>query len=159
MGTNPARPDRVGEALALLVDELLDRVDRHPAGHLARGRRQRVDLRLSLPLGHDADARAEVADELSRALDAGIRGLVASKTVTRPGHAFCLRCAAADCEHSLPPRSRDVFLGYGPTGQPRFGDFGQLLLERKDPRIDRIYGERRELVALALGGRELNRSC
>lgn len=155
MSTRPGRSERVSEVVALLVDELLDRVDRHPAGHLARGRRQRVDVKLAVPLGGDADARTEVAEELSRALDAGIRALVASKTVTRPGHAFCLRCGASDCEHSLPVRSRDVFLSYGPTGQPRFGDFGQLLLERKDPRVDRVYGDRRELVSVVLSGREL----
>ncbi len=157
MSSRPTPSQRIGQALELLVEELLARVERHPAGHLARGRRQRVELRLSLPLGAEPAARTEVADELSSALDAGIRALVASRTVAQPGHAFCLRCAAAGCEHSLPARSREVFLGYGPTGQPRFGDFGQLLLDRKDPRVDRIYGERRELVAVRLDGRELSR--
>ncbi len=146
---------RLQQVARLLEEEARERILGHPAGHLARGRGQRIELRLALPIGGDEATRVEVAGDLGRALDAGIRSLVAARSLARPGHAYCLRCAAADCEHSSPVESREVFRGYGPTGQPRFGDFGQLLLERKDPRIEKLYAERRELVVVVLGGREL----
>lgn len=147
--------DRLARVAELLAAEARERIQRHPAGHLARGRGQRIDLRLALPITDDAGARVEVAAELARALDVGLRALVASRALARPGHAYCLRCSAADCEHASPSESREVFRGYGPTGQPRFGDFGQLLLERKDPRIEKLYADRRELVALVIGGHDL----
>ena len=50
--------------------------------------------------------------------------------VFRPGHAYCHRCKGAMCEHSEPPSSRHVFVGYAPTGAPRWTDFAQWCLDR-----------------------------
>ncbi len=99
---------------------------------------------------------AEAASALAEALDAEVSGLVAHGAAFRPGHLYCLRCGSAVCEHASPPDARSVFAGYGPTGQPRYLDLPQWLLERGDPRVDRLYsGGAKGLVAVISSGREL----
>ncbi len=141
------RADRLRAAVELLAAELGARVERHAAGHLVSGRRARVDLKLSLALRGDEASALEATAQLDRGLDAGIAALAAHRAAAKPGHAFCLRCSSADCEHAAPASSREVFASYGPTGLPRFIDLGQYFLERKDPRIDLVYGPHPGLAA------------
>ncbi len=56
-----------------------------------------------------------------------------------PGHLRCHWCSSSICEHSLPPNPRAVFVGYDPTGTPRWRDFASWVVERRDPRLDRLY--------------------
>ncbi len=49
-----------------------------------------------------------------------------------------------------------IFAGYGPSGLPCFLDFGQWLLERKHPQVDRLYRQPPELVTDVASGRELS---
>ena len=69
----------------------------------------------------------------------------------RPGHAWCHRCESLTCEHSRPSSSRHVFVGYTPTGLPRWEDFAQVCLERKHPRVDQLYDEPPALLTLVQG--------
>jgi hypothetical protein len=69
---------------------------------------------------------------------------------------FCLRCESSECEHSAPPDSRQVFIGYSANGVPRFQDFGQWLLERKHPGLDRVYRQPPQMVTAVVSGRELS---
>lgn len=137
--------ERLREALRLLLDHALDRADRHPHGHLLPPG-EAVELRLSLPLTPDEGALDALAGQLGEALDGGIDELLAHAAVFRPGHVLCLRCGQAECEHSAPPEPRQVFAGYGPTGTPRWVDFGQWLLDRHDPRVEQLYAEDGALV-------------
>ena len=67
------------------------------------------------------------------------------------------RCGGGDCAHAVPGGPREVFAGYGPTGLPRFADLGQFLLERGDPRVDRLFAEPPALLAHTVPGEDLAR--
>ncbi|MEE8523363.1 MAG: hypothetical protein V3T72_05485 [Thermoanaerobaculia bacterium] len=148
---------RALEALSAAVQE---RLARHPQGHLLQASRDEIELSLSVPLASADGLRDKVSresvDKAEAALNDELDAAISRRTAFRPGHVFCLRCSSADCEHSAPPSSRQIFAGYGPSGVPGFLDFGQWLLERKHPRVDRLYRRPPELVTDIASGRELS---
>lgn len=153
----PRRERPLNAALELLRSELKRRVERHPQGHLLVGFAEDLDLEIRLPppAGSADDRMGTAADTLSARIDEALEGLLAHRAAFRPGRVFCLRCNAADCVHSAPPESRQVFAGYGRTGLPRWLDLGQLLLERGDPRVDRLWGARASILAHTVPGDDL----
>lgn len=149
--------ERIERALRLLDEELRERLARHPQGHLLAGGREELDLPLALPPGVSAGRLAEEAERLDAEIARALEAALAHRAAFRPGRVFCLRCGGAGCEHSLPGGPREVFAGYGPSGLPRFLDFGQLLLERGDPRVDRLFGDAPALLAHTVAGADLVR--
>lgn len=128
--------DDLGRALAALRSEVRARVERHPWRQLLEQRLRSVEIRFDLdlaPNGGDSSV-------LDQALDDAVRRLLFDGAVLRPGAVPCLRCGSADCDHARPKESRQVFVGFGSTGIPRFEDLGQALLERRDENVDRLYG-------------------
>lgn len=155
--TPPSEPvsERLREALRLLAAEVEARIARHPGGHQVAGRGASLAVALRIP-SDLRDGRLEPAvRSADEALDDALGDLVRERSVFRPGRAFCLRCSSPDCVHSMAPEPRQVFAGYGPTGVPRFLDFGQLLLERRDPRVETLFRDAPGLVALTLGEADL----
>lgn len=147
--------ERLREALRLLAAEVEARIARHPGGHLVAGRGDSLAVALRVP-SDLRDGRLEPAIRAAdEALDDALGDLVRERSVFRPGRAYCLRCSSPDCGHSMAPEPRQVFAGYGPTGVPRFLDFGQLLLERRDPRVETLFRDAPGLVALTLGEADL----
>ena len=112
---------------------------------------------LALPLSADAGevgaAAAEVEELLARCVD----GLILHRAAFRPGRVYCLRCGGAECEHAPLPSPRATFAGYGPSGIPRFLDYPQWLVERRDPRAGDLYegGTNGRTVAVTVPGSEL----
>lgn len=151
----PARSDRLEHALRLLAEEARERLARHPSGHLAAGAADRLELAVAVPAAVRGVRFGELAGEVDAALDAAVAALVAHRAAFRPGAVFCLRCGGAECAHATPGGPREVFAGYGRTGLPRFLDFAQLLLERGDRRVDRLYDEPPALLAHTVLGRDL----
>ncbi|RMG48212.1 MAG: hypothetical protein D6718_02255 [Acidobacteria bacterium] len=149
------RDDPIGEALRLLAREIRRRAERHPAAHLPPGRDERVVLRLRLPLDEREGALEEAAERARSEIERSVGATMSRRAAFRPGHVYCLRCGSADCGHGTPQRAREVFAGFGPTGMPRFVDLGQFLLERHDPRVERLYAGGRGLVAEVVGEAEL----
>ncbi len=162
--------DWLQQAIEALSRAAGERLARHPQGHLANGRGSHLELTIRIPLTAEGDVGAGgvgaggvgtgtvVAEIVSRAqesLDREIDSLLAHRAVFRPGRVLCIRCASADCEHAAPVSSRQVFAGYGATGIPRFEDFGQWLLERRHPKIDRLYRRPSRLVTVVASGAEL----
>lgn len=150
-------PPRVHQAVRLLTEEVRERLDRHPWGHLLAGRREALPLTLTLPtlLQERTETLGSLAAEASDALDGVIQALLTHRATIRPGAVYCLRCETAECEHATPTGLRQVFAGYGKTGIPRFEDFGQLLLELQDPRVDRLFGGAPEPLTRTFTDREL----
>jgi hypothetical protein len=151
----PARSDRLEQALRLLAEEARERLARHPSGHLAAAADERLELVLEVPAAARGVRFGDLAGQLDTALDAAVAALVAHRAAFRPGAVFCLRCGGAECAHATPSGPREVFAGYGGTGLPRFLDFAQLLLERGDRRVDRLYDEPPALLAHTVLGRDL----
>ena len=149
--------DSVSLAIQLLAKELRHRIQRHPSAHLLNGR-ESVELRLRLPtLGRDGWVD-EARQHASQSIDDALGRLLVHRSVFRLGHVYCLRCASADCEHTLPHDCCEVFAGYTPSGVPRFEDLGQWLLEQQDQRVDQLYKSPPGLVAHITDGATLTRN-
>jgi hypothetical protein len=145
----PGPDDRLRQALALLAAVARERL----AAAGGNGGRPELELALRLPLAEASLAAATAA--LDEELGAELAALASARALCRPGHVWCPRCASSSCGHSAPADPRQVFAGYGATGLPRFVDFGQLLLERQDPRVAELYDGRPRLLTMAQGSREL----
>jgi hypothetical protein len=147
--------ERIRQALQLLIDEARERIDRHPLGHLVAGRGERIDLHLSLPTAFRDGQLAAVAGEAAASLQEAVQDLLQHSALFRPGRVLCLRCRTATCEHSAPAAGRQIFAGWGPAGLPGFVDFGQWLLARRDPRVDLLYRDPPQRVAVVVPEAEL----
>ena len=123
-------------ALQAMVREILRR---KPGGHLIESRLPEIDLRLPLVLEGRSTSPETFAADLAAAIERQIDEAIEEAGAFQPGHAFCHRCEAAACEHSRPPTSRHVFLGYAPTGAPRWMEFGQYALDARHPDFDRLW--------------------
>lgn len=125
-----------------------DLLARKVGGHLVEASLERIEFALPLALrGAEADPR-RFAESLAAAIDAVLDDLVLQAASFRPGHAFCHRCASAACEHSEPPSCRHVFVGYAPTGMPRWEDFAQHCLAIRHPDVDLLYAAPPAFVTL-----------
>jgi hypothetical protein len=146
------RTDDLSEAVRETLDRLVrERLARRPGGHLIEAQLPEIELRLRLPLdGSDGGARA-FSTRLVAAIDELLDDAVQLAAAFRPGHVWCHRCESLTCEHSRPPSSRQVFVGYAPTGFPRWEDFAQVCLERKHPRVDQLYDEPPAFLTLVQG--------
>jgi hypothetical protein len=149
------RDERIRQALQLLIDEVRERIDRHPLGHLVVGRGEQIDLRLALPTALRDGQIEKVGRDASESIQEAVQSLLHHSALFQPGRVLCFRCQTATCEHSAPTDSRQVFAGWSPAGIPRFVDFGQWLLQRRDPRVDLLYREPPQLVTVVVGEPEL----
>ncbi len=149
------RDERIQQALQLLIDEVRERIDRHPLGHLVAGRGEQIDLRLSLPTALRDGQLGRAGRDAAESLQEAVQALLHHSALFQPGRVLCLRCQTATCEHSVPADSRQVFAGWGPAGLPRFADFGQWLLQRRDPRVDLLYKGSPQLLAVVVPEAEL----
>ena len=144
--------DRSQEQSDALRDALRDlvraRVACKSGGHLVEARLRELELRIPLSLcGRDTESR-RASEQLVTAIDDLLDDAVQQAAAFRPGHVYCHRCEKLACEHSRPSSSRHVFIGYAPTGLPRWEDFAQVCLERKHPRVDQLYDQPPALLAI-----------
>ena len=152
---SPPPSDRVRQAMQLLADEARERIDLHPLGHLLAGRGEPLDLHIAVPSTLREGRIEQMSRDAGEAMQAALQELIQHTAVFQPGRIFCFRCQSAECEHAAPAEGRQVFTGYRGTGAPRFQDFGQWLLERRDPRVDLLYREPPQLAAVVSPGPEL----
>jgi len=144
--------DRV-KALGEIAADVLQRMaremlSRKAGGHLVEASLRALDLSLPLELRGPGADPAAVACALAAELDRVIDDAILEAALFRPAHAFCHRCGAATCEHSEPPSARHVFVGYAPTGTPRWEDFAQVCLDLRHPEVDRLYEDPPAFVTL-----------
>jgi len=142
----------LGEAAREALDRLVrERLARRPGGHLIESQLRELDLRLRLPLDQGERSARRFTLGLLATIDEMLDDAVQLAAAFRPGHAWCHRCESLTCEHSRPASSRHVFVGYTPTGLPRWEDFAQVCLDRKHPRVDQLYDERPALLLMVQG--------
>ena len=112
-----------------------------PGAHLLEGRLPVLDLRLPLSLAGRPEDAAAFAASLAAEIERQIDDAIEEQAAFQPGHAWCHRCEAAACDHSRPPSSRHVFLGYAPAGAPRWMEFAQYALEARLDGFERLYAD------------------
>lgn len=140
--------------LQRLVREILART---PGGTEIRPRVE--TLSIALPLGAEGAPQGPVslASNLISQVQTLVDAAVVRDLTIRPGRAHCHRCGVSECDHSRPPSCRHIFIGYGPTGVPRWGDFAQVCLDRRHPQVDELFIEPPALLTLLRSGEELQR--
>lgn len=141
------------EAHALLCEMVRELLARKSGSHLVEATLAQLDLQLPLVLnGAPTEFSRKLTDSINDSIDSAVQHAAAF----RPGHAYCHRCKGGLCEHSQPPSSRHVFVGYAQTGLPRWLDLAQFCLERKHPEVDRLYSEPPAFVTIVSTGAELH---
>jgi len=97
----------------------------------------------------------QFAERLRDAVTGRVYEAVKSAIAFRPGHVYCFQTDQPTGEHSQPSDPRETFVGYTATGRPVWKDFGNLCLDLKHPKVDKLYDARPEVLVLSLAGHEL----
>jgi hypothetical protein len=115
-----------------------------------------LPVRVDLETRPTAEAQRERAAELVDIYrDRILEGLTAHKAF-RMGRVYCFQCDAPDCVHGGPTDPVDTFIGYTATGKPSWEGFANVCLARGFDRVDRLYGDHPEVVALVQMADELS---
>lgn len=109
-----------------------------------------LDLHLALGCSPAEQVRRLVA-ELRRSLEA----LRPAGDLSREGRVWCLRCESMDCAHAAPPGPEAVFVGYAPTGWPRWAEFTQVCLARRLAGLDGLFSDPPAVLGWVDGEAEL----
>ncbi len=148
--------DRAARILFELRDLVRDLAAEHGAGPKEKFPVEALELRLSVPL--DGYAPAAVRHQ-AKALVEAVRGrmgeIVRGATAFHQGHVYCFYSDAPESRYSQPPAVTDVFAGYAANGKPEWRSFANLCLERGEPRVDRLYGDPPETLAVVQTAEEL----
>ena len=142
------------KALSTLVRALATEYGLTPGESLPTGK-------LVLPLSVDPElfrsaevtqaAAVQLVNDTRRRVQEGMEAIASF----RLGRVYCYQCRSADCVHGAPENPAQVFCGFSATGKPMFKEFANLCLERGDERVDRIYADVPEVVAIAQEGADL----
>lgn len=150
-------------ALAEIAFDVLERLVREilarkPGAHLVEGTLDRLVLKVPLVLRGPGAGPAELSTALVAEVERLVDDAIQHAAAFRPGHAYCYRCGSTPCEHSDAPSHRHVFVGYTPTGLPRWEDFAQHCLDLRRPEVDRLYDAPPAFVTLVAEADALNAS-
>jgi hypothetical protein len=147
----------LGESVRVsLLDMVREILRRKPGGHLIEDRLHAITITLPLLATEHQDEASTFPRELLATIERQIDEAIEAAAAFQPGQAFCHRCAAAACDHSRPPTSRHVFIGYGATGVPCWREFGQYCLELRHPEVDRLFEEPPAFITFLQGREELH---
>jgi len=105
-------------------------------------------IEVPLVLGAHAGAPEARAAELEAALRHAVGEAVRGARAFREGHVYCFFSDQPESAWSRPPGPTDVFAGYAPNGKPEWVGFANLCLQRKEPRVDRLFGDAPEIAAV-----------
>ena len=102
----------------------------------------RIDLNFSLPLvGGDARDETRFRRSIEKQVTEFRDHLELETVGFRNGHLYCHWCQSSICDHSLPPDSRSVFVGYDATytstSSKNEDGFSLLDLKRVKERVSR----------------------
>jgi len=112
-----------------------------------------VTLRVPLKKPEDREAlTAEWFQVLNTRLDEALQAAEAFEV----GRVRCFLCDSTRCDHSSPPTDVSTFAGYSSNGKPEWVSFTNLLINRKDPRVDRLYNDPPEIIAAVIGASEIS---
>lgn len=115
-----------------------------------------IQIPLTVPAGAPSDHvdpadAAQLVRDLGARLADGLEALVAF----RPGTVYCFFCESSECSHARQPDRTATFRGYNPLGKPAWQTLTNLCIERGDERVDRLFGDRPDIVAVVQEPHEL----
>lgn len=104
-----------------------------------------LNLKVSLKLkGGHQEAGVAIMEALDRAIHEGLRSVGAFQL----GSVYCFLCNRPDCEHSVPVERTATFIGYAPNGKPEWRSFINVCIERREERVDQLYGLKPDVIAI-----------
>jgi len=112
-------------------------------------------VEIGLNVRGDSPQNSLSAEKLVKGFQARIQEGMSALVAFRMGRVYCFQCDQPDCVHSRPASSADTFSGYTPTGKPSWRSFPNLCMERGDQRVDKLYGDFPEVIALVQSAEEL----
>jgi hypothetical protein len=154
----PETPESVAASVTAGLDRLVALVLKDaglpPANRLAQvsGAALSVTLPLHLDLGGPQETRSAALLALVRD---HVLAAVSGASAFKDGRVYCFHTESVDSPYSAPPHATDVFAGYAANGRPEWVSFPNLCLSRREPRVDRLYGDHPEVIALIVGPDEL----
>lgn len=127
----------------------LDRLAAALVRELDGGRPPDAEVVVPVTLALGGERRLEErARELVAALRERIGETVRGASAFHEGHVYCFYTDAPESPYSRPPRPSDVFAGYAANGRPEWIGFSNLCLRKQEPRVDRLYAESPEIIAI-----------
>ena len=145
------RAERASRALSEFSEALAKAWGRAHEGRLPV---EEIEVTLRLPLTRPEDREA-LTEEWVKTLNTKLDEALAAADAFELGRVRCFLCNSTRCDHATPPTDVSTFAGYSPNGKPEWMSFTNLLISRKDPRVDRMYNDPPEIIALAIGSTEL----
>jgi len=106
-----------------------------------------VELNLKVSMsrkGGHQEAGVAIMEALDRAIHEGLRSAGAFQL----GSVYCFLCDRPDCEHSVPVERTATFIGYAPHGKPEWRSFINVCIERREERVDQLYGLKPDVIAI-----------
>ncbi|MCB9734711.1 MAG: hypothetical protein H6745_19170 [Deltaproteobacteria bacterium] len=155
----PARPDapasaddHARRALGALRD--LARAVAAEAGETGRLPIETLQLALDVPL--DGQPLGDAAQGLVASLRDRLGDAIRGASAFREGHVYDFFTDSAESSYSRPPGPTHVFAGFAANGKPMWETFPNVCLARKEPRVDRLWAEPPEVIAIVQRGDELS---
>lgn len=116
-----------------------------------------LEVRLNLPMNPASDQDdLALARQILSNCEQQVTDHLKATSAYRQGTVYCFLCDSSSCGHATPRDLRDTFSGYRPTGKPEWRSFTNLCIERQEPRVDRLFGDSPEIIALVQGADELH---
>lgn len=113
-----------------------------------------LQLLLDLPL--DGQPLGEAVRRLVGNLRDRLGDAIRGASAFRDGHVYDFFTDSAESSYSLPPSPAHVFAGFAANGKPMWETFPNVCLARKEPRVDRLWAEPPEVIAIVQRGDELS---
>ncbi|MFT7583342.1 MAG: hypothetical protein ACI9MR_005029 [Myxococcota bacterium] len=117
------------------------------------------DLALMLNIGLNARGKRAIevrADALVQDMRERLDEVLRGATAFHEGHVYCFHTDSPESPYSHPTNVVDVFRGYSANGKPEWHSFPNVCLARREPRVDRLYGERPEVISFVQMAEELS---
>ena len=113
-----------------------------------------IEVTLTVPLRKPKDREA-LTEEWMRILNTRLDEALAAAGAFEVGRVRCFLCESTRCDHTTPPTDVSTFAGYSSNGKPEWMSFTNMLIARKDPRVDRLYNDPPEVIAAVMSASEL----
>lgn len=163
-GADRPSPARLGRDVVAALDRLVSALAeeqgyRASFGDAGRSGGPAIDdlvvMLAGRPMGGDASEARERAEALVARLRDRVAEAIRGTTAFHQGHVYCFFTDAPESPYSHPSSATDVFAGYHPNGKPSWLGFANLCIARREPRVDRLYGESPEVIAVTQRADEL----
>ncbi|MFQ5507293.1 MAG: hypothetical protein ACE5F1_21205 [Planctomycetota bacterium] len=111
------------------------------------------ELTLKIPL-RKSEIR-EVAYRHAHELRARLESEVMANGLLVPGRSWCFNSQSFDSQYSRPEDPRQVLVGYGLEGRPRFADLVTLAIERKHEAVEQLLAGKEGAVSFVEPGEKI----